>query len=106
MTVPGRRLTARLSLLLIPALAGSADEDLAAAVGGVMDVPVVAAARLKGHVGQEGRTFARCCQRVQKGIADKILCKSCIRLTGSEYVGLFKVFFVENLHNNLLLKPL
>ena len=36
--------------LLIEAASGHADQDLAAAAFGVMDVPVVAAARLKGHI--------------------------------------------------------
>ena len=40
-----------LALFLIPALACGADQQLAAALGGVVDVPVVAAARLKGNVG-------------------------------------------------------
>ena len=38
------------ALLLVPAGAGRADEDLAAAAGGVVDVPVVAAARGEGDV--------------------------------------------------------
>ena len=37
--------------LLVPALTGGADEDLAAAALGVVDVPVVPATGLKGHVG-------------------------------------------------------
>ena len=39
-----------LALFLIVSAACDADEDLPAALLGMMDVPVVAAARLKGHV--------------------------------------------------------
>ena len=54
----------RLALFLIPALAGSADQDLSAAFGGVVNVPVVPAARLKGHVGQKDGTGAGRGQRL------------------------------------------
>ena len=40
-----------LALLLIPALAGGTQQQLSAALGGMVDVPVVAAARRKGDVG-------------------------------------------------------
>ncbi len=40
----------RLALLLIPARAGDADQQLAAALGGMVYVPVVAAVRLESHV--------------------------------------------------------
>ena len=46
-----------LPLLLVPAGAGRADEDLAAAAGGVVDVPVVAAAGLKADVYQRQLTL-------------------------------------------------
>ena len=39
--------------LLVPALAGCADEDLSAAFSCVVDVPVASAARFKGYVGQK-----------------------------------------------------
>ena len=48
-----------LALLLIPALAVNADEYLPAAGGRVVDVPVVAAARLEGHVRKEHSLSAR-----------------------------------------------
>ena len=48
--VAGVQFHGGLALLLVVAAAGHADEDLAAAGLCVMDVPVVAAARLKGHV--------------------------------------------------------
>lgn len=53
MTVPGFRLTAGFPFLLVPALAGCADEDLSAAFSCVVDVPVASAARFKGYVGQK-----------------------------------------------------
>ena len=52
----------RLALLLIPALAGRADEQLAAAPGGVMDVPVVAAARLEGNIVNGNLLAGNSCQ--------------------------------------------
>ena len=58
MTVPGVRLTAGFALLLIPALAGGADQQLTAAAFGVVDMPVVPAARLKGDIGQEHRALS------------------------------------------------
>lgn len=47
----------RLVLFLIPALTVYADEQLTAAVLCAMDVPVVAAAGLKGYVGDKDRLF-------------------------------------------------
>lgn len=46
-----------MSLFLIPALTVYADEQLTAAVLCAMDVPVVAAAGLKGYVGNKDRLF-------------------------------------------------
>ena len=69
----GRQADGGFALLLIPALACSADQNLAAAAFGVVDVPVVAAARLEGDVGQKHRALARFRQWVQIGIADEIL---------------------------------
>ena len=47
-----------LALLLVPAASGHADEHLPAALRGAVDVPVVAAAGLEGHV-VEGNLLAR-----------------------------------------------
>lgn len=47
----GQNLHGRFALLLIPPAAGYADEHLAAALRRMVDVPVVAAARLEGDVG-------------------------------------------------------
>ena len=41
-----------LALFLVPSLAGHAHQHLPAALGGMVDVPVVAAARLERHVGE------------------------------------------------------
>ncbi len=43
----------RLACFLIPALAGGAQKDLPAALIGLMNVPVVAAARFKGYIADE-----------------------------------------------------
>ena len=51
--IAGAQTLCRHSFFLIPAFAVYADQDLAAAGGGVMDVPVVAAAGFKGDIGDE-----------------------------------------------------
>src|SRR5574340_1213580 len=48
---PGLQALGLLPLDLVPAAAGRAQQDLPAAAGGVVDVPIVAAAGLEGHVG-------------------------------------------------------
>ncbi len=55
-----------------------------------MDVPVVAAAALEGHVEERELAVLHIRQRVQKAAADKILCKPVIRGAGPEHVCLFK----------------
>lgn len=69
------------SLLLIPAPSGYADEHLPAAALRPMDVPVVAAARLEGHVGN-GDLLAR--NRGQVAVAGEILCEGRVRLADRE----------------------
>ena len=53
--VAGVQASRGLAFLLVPAASRDADEDLPAAPGGVVDVPVVAASRLERHVGEEDR---------------------------------------------------
>ena len=48
--VAGMELPGRLAPFLVPASAGHAEQNLSAALAGVVDVPVVPAARLKGDV--------------------------------------------------------
>ena len=48
--VTGLEFSCRFSPFLIPAAAGRDDQNLAAARFCMMDVPVIAAARLKGHI--------------------------------------------------------
>lgn len=57
---------------LAPAPTIRAQQDLAAALVGMMDMPVVATARLKGHVCQEDRLLG-VGQRIEKRLADEIL---------------------------------
>jgi hypothetical protein len=63
--------------LLIEAASGHADQDLAAAAFGVMDVPVVAAARLKGHIENtdlfrgNGRKKAPACKILRKAVVGR-----------------------------------
>ena len=63
----------RLPFLLIPSLSCGADQDLSPTAFRMMDMPVVAAAWLKGDICQEYRTFARFRQGIQIGIADDIV---------------------------------
>ena len=95
MTVPGWRLTAGLPLLLIPALAGRADQELASAGRGVMDVPVVAAARLKGDVCKKDGLL-RIGQRIEEGRAGKILRVGGVFRASAKDVFLFKCGFILN----------
>ena len=86
-----------LALLLIPALTGGTQQQLTAAARRVVDVLVVAAAGLEGNVRREEPAL-RVGQRVQEGIADKILRKGGIRRAGSEHVLLFKFLSILVLH--------
>ncbi len=61
-------------------------------------MPVVAAARLKGHVGQKNRAFLRVVQRIQIGISRKIIRKRGIVLSESEHILLIKHFFIAYSH--------
>ena len=51
--VAGLQASGGFALLLIPALPVHTEKQLPAAGVGVVDVPVVAAARLKGHIGDK-----------------------------------------------------
>ena len=85
----------RLPLLLIPALAGRADQELASAGRGVMDVPVVAAARLKGDVCKKDGLL-RIGQRIEEGRAGKILRVGGVFRAPAKDVFLFKCGFILN----------
>lgn len=82
-------------LLLIPALAGRADQELASAGRGVMDVPVVAAARLKGDVCKKDGLL-RIGQRIEEGRAGKILRVGGVFRAPAKDVFLFKCGFILN----------
>lgn len=87
-----------LPLLLIPALAGRADQELASAGRGVMDVPVVAAARLKGDVCKKDGLL-RIGQRIEEGRAGKILRVGGVFRAPAKDVFLFKCGFILNLRD-------
>ena len=57
------------ALLLIQALARGADQQLPAAFGGMVDVPVVPASRLEGHIGKKHGALAG---NGQVGLAGKV----------------------------------
>ena len=72
-----------LALLLIPALAVNTDEQLSAAALRVVDVPVVAAARLKGDVREKHRLSGNG-QRLEEAAAGEILRIRVVRLAEAE----------------------
>ena len=71
------------ALFLVPAFACGANQQLAAALGRVVDMPVVAAAGLKGNVGQKQAGF-RVGQRVQERLANEKLGISGVCGTGAK----------------------
>ena len=75
--IPGMQLSRFFAPLLIPAASIDADQQLSAALVSVMNVPVVAAARLESHI--EGRHLLQC-QRFQIALSDEILLKAGVRL--------------------------
>jgi hypothetical protein len=83
----------RLALLLIPALARDAQQHLAAALGRMVNVPVVAAARLERHVEERNACLIRATEEVQIRIADKVLGKARVRIAEAEDVFLCKAVF-------------
>ena len=88
--ITGAKAPRRFSVLLIPAAPSHADEDLTAAAAGAVDVPVVAAARLKGDVGQKYGAFTGFDQRIEIGFSNKVLGKSRIFRTNTKNILLFK----------------
>ncbi len=85
--VAGVQLARRLARFLVPAAAAGAEQDLAAAFGGMVDVPVVAAGRLKGHVA-DGDTLGG--EHIEVALADKILRKSGVLRAARKYCGSVK----------------
>ncbi len=81
--IAGHEALGRLALLLIPALAVDADEDLPAAALGMVYVPVIAAARLEGDVCEEQcRAGSR--QRLEIASAGKVFGIRVVRLAEAE----------------------
>lgn len=81
--IAGLQALGRLACLLIPALAVYTDQQLTAALGGVVDMPVVPAAGFKSDVGNEnGLCGIR--QRIEIAFADEILGVACVLLTKTE----------------------
>ena len=77
------------ALLLVVALAGDTEKSLTAAFGSLMNVPVVAAARLKGDVGKTN-ALSGLTKRIEVALTDEILRKFVVRLAEAENVGFFK----------------
>ena len=95
--------TRLLALLLIPAFSGGANQNLTAALVGVMDVPVVATAGLKGDVEQRELSILKICQRIEKALSNKILCKIHVRIAFAEHICFCKFVFILIYHGNYLL---
>lgn len=81
--IPCLQLDGRLSPFLVPAFATDADQDLSCPV---MNMPVVAAARLKGHIGhRQNRGLALSqihrLQRSKETVTDKVLGIGAVRLS-------------------------
>ena len=70
------------ALLLIPSASGHAHQHLSSALGGVVDVPVVAAARLEGDVGERYLLGGHTCQIAPAG---EVLCVGRVGLADGEY---------------------
>ena len=87
-----------LALLLVPALASRADQELAASFVRVVALPVVAASRLEGHVGGEQAAF-RIGQRIQERIAGEELGIGGVRRSRAECVDLLELLFSFISHN-------
>ena len=79
----GGQADGRFAFFLVPAFACGANQQLAAALGRVVDMPVVAAAGLKGNVGQKQASFG-VGQRVQERLANEKLGISGVCGTGAK----------------------
>ena len=101
-TVPGVRLTAGLPSSWYQPSPAVQTSSWPAALGRVVDVPVVAAAGLKGNVGQKQTGF-RVGQRVQERLANEKLGISGVCGTGAKNILLLKFMFIHALHTCCLL---
>lgn len=93
--IPRMQFPGLLAPLLIPAPAGYTDQDLPSALVRVVDVPVVAAARLKGDVCKKDGLL-RIGQRIEEGRAGKILRVGGVFRAPAKDVFLFKCGFILN----------
>ena len=97
----GRQAHGFLSGLLVPALTGGADEQLPTALDGMVDVPVVLAARLEGDIGQK-QTVLRLCQRAEEGLAGKVLGVGVVGGAKAEHVLRFKRGLIHDFHTTII----
>jgi len=96
--IPCLQLDGRLPPFLVPTFAADADQDLSCPV---MNMPVVAAARLKGHIGhRQNRGLALSqihrLQRRKEAVPDKVLGIGAVRLSLRE-IGLAKRLFLSEI---------
>ena len=81
---------------LIPSSAVCTQKNLPASACGMMNMPIVATFRFKGHIRHKNR-FSRIRQGIQIRITDKILCISRVRLTKSKQPAKPTVVFGINI---------
>lgn len=94
-----RELDRLLALGLVPAFAGGADQDLAAAGGGVVPVLVVAPAGLEGDAGTADRHLVgRRVGALQVRLPDEVLGEGVVGLAHAEHVGAVAGFLIGVLH--------
>lgn len=90
------------AFFLIPAFTSRANQELTASFVCMVNMPVIAAPRLKGHIGGK-QTALRVGQRIQKRIAHEKMSISGIGRSRAEYIDLLELFFAFILHNRNLL---
>ena len=74
------------SVFLRPTFSGRTDEDLPSAAIGAVDMPMIAAARLKRHIGKKNRAGLRICQRIEIGLPDEKLCISIVGRSQAKHI--------------------
>ena len=74
------------SVFLIPTFSGCTDEELPSATFGAVDMPMIAAARLKRHIGKKNGAVLRFCQRIEIGLPDEVLCISIVGRSQAKHI--------------------
>ena len=83
----GDELSCSLALLLVPPLAGGADQNLTATALRMVYVPVVATSRLESHVEQRELAVLEVGQGVQEALAAEVLRERSVGIAFPEHVN-------------------